>query len=70
MTVDPNARSKNIIGINSENIFGVSPEPVGKSDARGWSSAATTQYSTFTTRSFFLDAVISVTFDVGVVAQA
>ena len=58
-----------MIGINSENIFGVSPESVGMRDANGWSIAATTQYSKFTTRKLFLEAAIRITFDVGVVMQ-
>ena len=58
-----------MIGINSENIFGISPEPVGRRDAIGWSNAATTQYRTFTTRRLFLDEAIWFTFDVGVVTQ-
>ena len=69
MAVDPNASSTNRIGINRENTFGVSPDPVGKRLASGWSSAATTQNSTFTTRTFFLDADIRVPFEVEVVTQ-
>src|SRR5262245_17178127 len=63
MYVDPNARIKKKIGINTENSFGVSPEPVGRRLARGWSSAPTTQNSTFTTSKFFLDAVICIPFE-------
>jgi hypothetical protein len=53
----------NIIGINSESIFGVSPDPVGKRLASGWSSAATTQNSTFTTSKFLLDEFICLPFE-------
>ena len=60
--VDPNARPMNVIGINSEKIFGVSPELVGSRLASGWSSAATTQYSTFTTSTFLLDEAIGIPF--------
>ncbi len=52
MTVDPKASSRNRIGISTAKIFGGSPDPVGKRLANGWSDAATTQNSTFTTRIF------------------
>ena len=62
MAVDPNASSKNTMGINREYTFGTAPDPVGKRLASGWSSAATIHYSTFTARTFFLDADMALPF--------